>query len=240
VQRSVTPSPLGLLAYLLLASTMGCILLVTPEEHGEHCQVRGSETDCGRCLEKRCRTELDDACFDDAVLGPTEECAVSGNEACDRLVASALTTCVRSRCDALCYARSGTSVTRCTESFVSAGLACSCEVSNAPNDLACNPEKYPRTLCCAPSGWPGPALDCSCNAVSCVALSNGCICTLTDNLDERTADTCPGKHCCAIDDRCQCGDNPCQGQTREVPSCNRAELRCPNGQHAVDSCSIRQ
>lgn len=240
VKRLAALSPV---AFFLIASSVGCILLVSPDERGTQCRFRGEDTACGSCLASRCRTEIDRACFDEAVISPTEQCAAAADEACNRLPASALSTCLQAQCNALCYARVGKSQTRCTESFVAPGLACSCEFgTSVTTDLGCNPEVYPRTRCCAPPAWPGPALECRCDAISCQPSSDGCICILSDNLDSATAVECkkaPGGHCCVARDRCQCRTRECGSET-EVEVCNKQEVACPSNTVEVDGCSIRQ
>ncbi len=218
----------------------GCILLVSPREVGDRCVFQGENTACGMCLLARCATAINAACANASVLGSLEECASSGDAACDRIPASDVATCLTTKCAALCYTKVGLSQTRCTDSFVSPGLACSCQTSSAANDLACTSVTYPRTRCCAPSAWPGPALECACNAVTCVPTSDGCNCVLGDNLDSTTAEECRGPHCCAVEDRCQCRARACTVGEREVAVCNKDQLACPSGTAQVSSCSIRQ
>lgn len=187
---------------------------------------------------------IDAACFDESVLSPMEQCAEKGDEACRRVPVSDVATCMQAQCDALCYPRTGTSQTRCLDSFITPDIACSCAFGVArPNERACNVEAYPLTLCCAPPAWPSPAVECVCNAISCVASSTGCICFLTDNREGDAAAECKpaaGAHCCALGDRCECIAKTCSGTQREVPFCNKAELRCPRNTAEVSSCSIRQ
>ncbi len=218
----------------------GCILFVSPADTGDHCTFRGESTACGVCLLAHCEAAINASCSSAAVLGVMEQCASAGDDACNRIPASDLATCLKSECAPVCYAKTGTSQTRCTDSFVSPGLACSCQTSSAPNDLACTKDTYPRTRCCAPSSWPGPALECACNAVVCVPTSDGCNCILGDNLDSNTAVECKGPHCCAVDDRCQCRQRACGSGEREVTACNLSELACPSGTAEVSACSIRQ
>jgi hypothetical protein len=220
---------------------VGCILLAPADESvGAHCAFRGATTDCGACLTARCGKQIDAACASQAVLSPMEQCAADGTDACAKIPASDVASCLTQSCAAVCYQKSGASQTSCTDSFLGPGLACSCQVSSAPNDLLCSPATYPRTRCCAPTAWPGPALSCDCKAVACVSTSDGCICNLTDNLDSVTAEECRGTHCCATEDRCQCRQRACEGGEREVSVCNKAELSCPQGRMEVPSCSIRR
>lgn len=218
----------------------GCILFVSPADPGDHCVFRGEDTACGICLLAHCETAINASCGSAGVLSVMEECAASGDDACGRIPDSDVATCLKKECGAICYAKVGSSQTRCTDSFVSPGLACSCQTSSSPNDLACTSTTYPRTRCCAPSAWPGPALQCTCNAVVCVPTSDGCNCILGDNLDSTTAEECRGPHCCATEDRCQCRTRACSGGEREVAACNLGELACPNGTAEVKACSIRQ
>jgi len=233
-------SPGRAAALLLAATSVGCILFVSPPEGGDHCRFRGQSTACGVCLQSLCRTQIDGACFDEAVLAPLEQCAAAGDGACDRIPASNVATCLHERCGAHCYAKVGASVTRCTESFLSPGLACACRVGGTTNDLACSVAAYPRTRCCAPAAWPGPALECTCKAFGCMPTSDGCSCTLSDNIDADTAQKCRGVHCCAVGERCQCRTRACSPGEREVAACARAETTCPTGTSEVSGCAIRQ
>jgi hypothetical protein len=241
VKRLLAVSPLAL---AFVASSVGCILMVSPDEGGARCRFRGEDTECGRCLVARCQESIDVACTDEPVLSAMEQCAAAGDEACERVPASDVATCMQVRCGTVCAARAGTSQTSCVDSFLGPGLACSCAFGVArPNERSCNPATYPRARCCAPRAWPSPAVECACNAVSCVASSLGCVCTLTDNLDPSSAEECkaaPGDHCCALGDRCECISQVCTGAQREVEFCNRSELACPLGTLEVPSCSIRQ
>lgn len=228
---------------LLASGAASCVLLVTPDPaSGAHCGFGGAETGCGACLKERCQSAIDAVCLDDpaGVLPVLEQCAAAGDDACGRLPASAVATCATGRCGAYCAAKSGTSATRCEESFFAPGLACSCQSEGRATDLDCSKRTFPGARCCAPQGWPGAALQCSCNAVACVPSTAGCICTLTDNLDSNTADECKGAHCCAIEDRCECRARVCSGGEREVAACNSAALHCPLDTSEVESCSIRR
>jgi hypothetical protein len=225
---------------LALVGMAGCILFVSSPNAGDYCHFRGEDTPCGACLLASCQSEVNAACKDESVLSMMEQCAAAGDEACGKIPNSDVATCLKAHCPALCYARVGTSQTDCTDSFVSPGLACSCQVDNSPNDLLCAEAVYVRARGCAPSGWPGPALQCVCKAVACFPLSDGCNCVLTDNLDTSTAEECRGQHCCAIQDRCQCRTRPCEGGEREVAECNKAEVACPQGNVEFPSCAIRQ
>src|SRR5262249_31108113 len=149
---------------------------------GDHCRFRGQDSGCGDCIASRCRAEVDDACFDDALISAVEHCAADG--VCGSVPPSRIASCMSSRCAPVCFTRTGTSATHCSESFVSQGFACSCETDGPPNDFTCSPAVYPRTRCCAPKSWPGPALLCNCNAVQCTPTSDGCVCTLSENVDE--------------------------------------------------------
>lgn len=216
------------------------MLVVSPEPGGEHCAFRADVTECGVCLASRCVEEIDSACFDDEVLTALETCAVRGDVACEHLPPSSLTTCLQQKCAAWCSSREGTSLTQCEDSLFGPGLACSCRLNDTPNNFACSSALYTRSICCAPPGWPGPALSCTCEAVACVPSTDGCICTLSEDLGPETASQCPGVHCCAVEDRCQCRTRACSGGEREVAVCNKAALQCPPGRHEVPSCSIRQ
>lgn len=225
---------------VVAAAPLGCVLLVSTPEPGAHCSFRGQSTECGACLAARCRAAIDSACKNEKLLSLMEECASTGDDSCGRLPPSDVATCMQSSCRAVCYTRVGASVTHCTDSFLGPGLACSCNVDDPPNDLACSSTTYPRTLCCAPTGWPGPALECTCNAFACFPASGGCNCVLTDNLASDSAQECRGAHCCALDDHCECGLRACVGGEREVAACVQSEVTCPPGTTEVKSCAIRQ
>ncbi len=225
---------------LVVACPLGCILVVTPAPEGDRCRFRGEETECGRCLSVLCGAEVDAACFDELVLSAAEQCASAGDEACGRVPSSALSRCMHSSCAARCYARTGRSMTTCSENFLGVGLACSCKLGGDVNDLACSSAFYTRARCCAPTAWPGPALECACKATACSPTSDGCICVLTASLEATDAETCRGTHCCAVDDRCHCRTRACSAAEREVPSCSKRELSCPRGSVELESCSIRE
>jgi hypothetical protein len=230
-------------AMLFASGAASCILLVSPPSGtGAHCGFRGAETACGACLKERCQAPIDAICLDDpaGVLPVLEQCAATGDEACGRLPPSDVATCTTASCAAYCSPRTGTSATRCEESFFAPALACSCQTSGLATDLDCSKRTFPRARCCAPPGWPGAGLRCACDAVACVSSTAGCICTLTDNLDTNTAAECTGTHCCALQDRCECRPRACSGAEREVLACNTAALRCPPNTTEVESCSIRR
>ena len=226
----------------LAAGAIGCIVLVHPEAGGAHCQLRGAETDCGRCLAERCSAEIDAICIDDpaGALPAVEQCAAASDAACGKIPASDAGTCLATRCRATCFEKSGKSLTRCEESFLAPDLACSCRAAGATNDVRCEKSLYPHARCCAPPGWPSPGFQCTCNSAACVPGTGGCICTLSDNVEPDTASECKSTYCCATRDLCQCRDRECSGGEQEVARCNLDALACPIGTAEVASCSIRQ
>jgi hypothetical protein len=241
-----TPRSTQSLAAIVWGSlfTASCVLFVPESTVGEHCAFDGAQTACGACLRSVCASAIDDACRDrtqlQSVVPVMEECAAKSDDACDRVPASDVASCMKEKCGAFCYFKSGQSQTHCTESFLAPGLACTCDTTGSPNDLKCASDAYPRARCCAPSGWPGPGLECTCAAIACAPTQDGCNCVLTDNLDSTIADTCSGAHCCATSDHCQCRARVCTGGEREVATCTKTELGCPEGRREVASCAIRQ
>src|SRR5262249_1453661 len=212
---------------------VSCILFVPERTMGDHCTFDGAETECGACFRAPATDVTDAGCADpDAlrtVIPPMEECAAKSDAACGRVPASKVATCMQSKCGALCYERVGTSQTRCTDSFFSPGLACSCQTSDTPNDLKCDPGAYPRTRCCAPVGWPAPGLECRCDAIFCAPLQDGCNCILTDNLAATDAAECHAAYCCASTEHCQCRPRVCTGGEKTVTTCDKSTIVCPTG-----------
>ncbi len=230
-----------LFAIGLTVPLVSCILFIDEPNIEPHCSFRGSDTACGVCLRQRCQSEIDRACTDGFLITEIERCASNESNACQTLPSNEpIATCRKERCAAVCHRAEGTSVTQCTESFVSPSLACSCNVDGPPNSFTCSTETFPNTICCAPNVWPGPALECACKAIACLPSTDGCTCHLTDNLDEATAVECAGTHCCAVEDRCQCRTRQCSGNEREVPQCNLSALECPKNTTSVKECSIRR
>ncbi|CAN5925209.1 hypothetical protein BH11MYX4_BH11MYX4_19840 [soil metagenome] len=231
-----------------LLALAGCILLVSPDDYGEHCGFRGQDTTCGTCLATKCRAALDACCRDDGcapTLSIVERCATGDQAACasaesEESAASptriALARCLVDGCQTTC--RTGTptrSITQCSVPAFGRGQACTCVVSASPNDTACNEQAFPNTVCCAPSGWPGASLRCSCRAFDCQPTSDGCLCALTDGASEGTQ--CGGAICCLDHDVCQCGSRPCLAADQQVPSCDFSKVGCAVGQQRVTSCA---
>jgi hypothetical protein len=232
----------GALALLALATgSVGCILFVSPDSGGTQCAFRGEGTACGMCLLAQCASAIDAACFDDSVMSAMEECAADGDDACNTIPASDVLTCLTGKCGALCYEMIGQSITDCTDSVESPGLACSC-VYGTPSTLDCSSATYPRTKCCAPTGWPGPKLECECNAIGCFPdpSTGGCTCSLTGEVENSTAQTCTGAHCCVSGTTCGCSSHPCANGEDVVPNCDIGGVGCPTGTTPVPSCSVRQ
>ena len=231
----------------------GCVLIVPSAKlGGDHCGFAGRDTSCGTCVAAKCTAAVD-ACCEDASCGgiikDLESCSREQGATCDRLgnpadadgVHRDLSACVIKECREVCAASaSPSSDTQCKPAYVSSVDACTCKRSTQPNSVACTSIAHPNLRCCAPSGWPGPALECSCLTIICTAIAGGCQCELTA-LDDQGRDTeCKGgKFCCANASTatCSCGDKACLPQEEIVPSCNIDRLGCHNGEHRVDSCS---
>jgi hypothetical protein len=135
---------------------------------------------------------------------------------------------------------SPTSLTQCKPAYVTSVDACTCTSSSPANGVACTSVAHPNLRCCAPSGWPGPALQCSCLTVICVAILGGCQCQLTDKDDQGRDTHCKaGTHCCANAGTasCACADRQCLPQETEVTECTIDALGCSGGEKQVESCS---
>lgn len=235
-----------LLAGLSLA---GCVLFVPAAEIRDHCRVSGGESACGRCAIARCQAQIDTCCGQPAcgeALAHLEACASRRDVACDELTGGAssqdktvlgLAGCVATRCAGDCAAVSGPSRTHCAEPYLADGVACSCTLSDTPNQFVCAESNFPRTICCSPQGWPAQGLECSCLPIGCNPTADGCLCTRVDYSLAGLATECEGPHCCAADDSCACRARPCESWQREVKSCALGELRCPSGQLSVQTCS---
>jgi len=241
-------------AAVLLA---GCVLVVTPEAHGEHCRFAAEDTACGRCLRARCEPAIDACCTDDGCSGAlalVDACSRGEAGACESLggrSSAAVTSerdvgaCAATRCAAVCRTFTGASQTACREPSFGRGATCACNVATgaAPaNDFDCSSTSYPGTVCCAPSSWPAPGLECSCRPLGCSSTPEGCFCHLVDTPPE--SQSCEAANCCASFDQCACRDRCFLPQERVVARCAApppgTTEGCAEGQKRVDSCSIRE
>lgn len=238
---------------MALALLSGCVLIVPNAKlGGAHCGFAGKDTSCGTCVAAKCGPSVDACCADEScggIIKDLESCS-AGGAGCDRLVTPAegdgvhreLSACVVKECRDVCASASPSSGTQCKPAYVSSVDACTCKASAQPNDVACTSVAHPNLLCCAPTGWPGPALECKCLTVICVAIAGGCQCQLTDKDDMGRDTSCKaGAHCCANAStaQCSCSERACLPQETEVPECNISRLACSPGEHQVESCSTR-
>jgi hypothetical protein len=239
-----------LLAIGMLVS--GCVLIVPSATlGGAHCGFAGRDTSCGTCVAAKCASAVDACCTDEScggIIKDLESCSAKGDSTCDRLVNAPegdgvhreLSACVVKECRDLCASVSPSSLTQCKPAYVSSVDACTCTSSTQPNNVSCTSVAHPNLRCCAPSGWPGPALECSCLTIICIPAIGGCICQLTDKDDQGRDTHCKaGTRCCANPGTgsCICGDRQCAPQEKEVTECNIDALGCTHGEHQVDSCS---
>lgn len=236
---------------LLAALASGCVLIVpSADPGGPHCQFAGIETTCGKCLAAQCIQYVDACCSDDAcggIIKDVEGCASRRDASCDRLESLAaseqshrdLSTCAATHCKDVCAVGAAQNLTRCGPAYATSVDACSCELSETPNDTTCAAVNHPRLRCCAPQGWPGPALACDCLSIICVPTSDLCQCQLTGIDDRGRAAECNGAFCCA-DPRtstCICRSTRCLPQENAVPSCTIDQIECSTGRHRVESCA---
>lgn len=230
------------LGFILLASLVGCIFVVSPEEYGTVCRFRGEDTQCGSCISTRCRQALD-ACCRDVTCGSLDHldpCAEERSSRCKDLVShlDPFAECVKRECSATCVELTGTPTTSCREPRLGEGSACTCNSGGEVNDVVCNPQAFPQTICCAPEGWPAPGLECKCEPLDCRSSPDGCFCKLADFTPKQRE--CSAVHCCVSEDVCRCTSEECSPTfEREVDSCSIAEVGCAKGQKKVDGCSAR-
>lgn len=241
---------MSLLALSALVS--GCVLIVPSARlGGPHCGFAGKDTSCGTCVAAKCTEEVDACCADEScggIIEDLERCSTQQSASCDRLVNASegdgvhreLSACVAKQCRDVCASASPSSLTQCKPAYVSSVDACTCKQSAQPNGIPCTSAGHPNLRCCAPTGWPGPALECSCLTIICVPIGGGCQCQLTDKDDQGRDTRCKaGAHCCANASTatCSCSDKACLPQDTEVTECNIDQLGCSNGEHQVESCS---
>ncbi len=226
-------------AAALVAIAAGCVLVVSPDEYGDRCRFTGETSQCGACLVERCRAEIDSACGDEATLAAVESCA--GARDCAAITAPAtngpVSSCLATRCGAVCKTLAGPSPTRCREPATGVGATCTCTHAGPTNDTICDAKVYPSTICCAPAGWPADGLTCACEAVACVGTSDGCSCGLSGSTPENS--TCRTGFCCADQEGCRCRAQPCYDFETPVSSCSIDVVACKRGQVRVESCSLR-
>jgi hypothetical protein len=240
-------------AALISVATSACILLVSSQEAGgTRCRFAGIETSCGRCMAEACAIPTGACCFENmcgGVIVDVEACAQGTTEACARVADSAdragahaeLASCVATNCADTCGLFSKEFVTRCTKAYVSSKDACRCEVSSRPNSTTCSELGHSDLRCCASEGWPGPAQRCDCLSISCFSVATGCLCQRSAFNDGKYPVECSGEVCCVSSGgNCSCGNVPCHGNEKRVPSCTIAELGCDVMQRRVLACEVRR
>jgi len=228
---------LSLLACLL----GGCVLLVTPDPGGEHCQFAGEDTTCGKCARAQCQVAIDDACgaADEEVLTALEDCALNRGPRCHTLLSSTtrpLATCLEKRCSGACAPRPFPSTTRCAPLPVGDGRECSCTTAQPATDYVCSEAAIARTICCAPRGWPAEGLSCSCLPLNCSPTPTGCSCFLA--FYGTSGESCAGEICCAVGATCRCSTKECAPGTVRVDRCDVSKVSCETGQDRVSSCTV--
>jgi hypothetical protein len=237
---------------LVLVTFPACVLIVpTSSPGGPHCGFAGRDTSCGTCVAAKCIEAVDACCADEScggIIKDLESCSALQGSSCDRLgnasdsdgVHRELSACVAKQCHEVCASATPSNLTQCKPAYITSVDACSCELSTTPNSDVCTSVGHPNLRCCAPTGWPGPALRCNCQAIICLPIAGGCQCQLTDKDDQGRQTECKGgKHCCSnpMTVTCSCGDQACLPQDTEVPSCTIDQLACKSGEHQVESCS---
>jgi hypothetical protein len=127
---------------LALAPTAGCVVVMPPLEHGEHCAFVGSGA-CATCLASSCQASIDACCSDkacagddghSAVLDAVDACGGGDAAACAAHLGDAqgksagvgaVRACVTTTCRAACLGD------------VPVPVRWSCEAPRAANDNAC-------------------------------------------------------------------------------------------------------
>lgn len=233
---------------LLVAS---CVLVIDPpEESGPRCLFAGHDSECGECIKARCKGETDRCCSDGACGGlikDVESCAKDRGEACGRLSvprqgdAKTLALCISASCAGICVQAPPTSSTLCGEIELSGGQACFCRGTDpsTANGYQCNRKTLPNTRCCAPAGYPRAGNQCTCLAVACYSVNDGCSCFLTEGFVSEGTPLCQSDICCQTEQNCRCGTTECKpGETR-VSECGRDTTPCAPGQiDQPDGCSL--
>jgi hypothetical protein len=232
--------------------SVACVLFTTPFRGDEHCGFAGREKLCGECLATRCAGAIDTCCSEtscDGAILSVEQCARTQDQSCAELLRPstnkerlALATCARDNCAAYCSPATGTSVTACGDTPLTAGFGCRCRTGSnvVANNYVCSEASLPRTRCCAPQAWPGPTVECTCKPFACFPTSEGCVCNLGSSAEPGDLLFCRGAHCCATDTVCTCQPSACSPGTREVAECNLQQIGCATATRAVPSCSISE
>lgn len=224
---------------------IGCVLVVTPAEHGDRCRFQGETSQCGACVQASCQAQVD-GCCGSAACAPTlralDDCATKHDGSCGSLTTASndLGRCIATSCAAVCAPLTGRSATKCEE--LRGAEACRCETTaDEANDVVCSEASFAPTLCCAPIGWPAPVQECTCAPLSCSPIREGCFCSLAPRAT--TGSACGGSDggtpCCAQGDTCTCRASGCFPFERPVPRCELGQVTCPEGQAEVASCSVR-
>lgn len=238
------------IAVALAASCVAsCILLVSPDDYGQHCRFEGQDTACGQCITTQCQAPLDDCCLTDSCapgLNLIEQCAKGDRQLCELVESDlqardpkriALAACVHSACGALCKAGAPPArITKCEQSSLGRGKTCSCRIGAETNQADCSEIGYPQTVCCAPQSWPAEGQKCTCNTIACNPSSSGCSCLLFDIPSESAV--CNGDVCCLDGDSCRCGSKACSSGSVQVASCTIDTIGCPPNQKRVESCAV--
>jgi hypothetical protein len=228
------------IAAIALLST-GCILVVSPTHHGDHCRFAGVASQCGACLAQHCTAEIDSVCEDIRTMAAIDSCAEKHD--CSALDALApaqgvVSVCLAKNCGGVCRTLTGAPQTSCSEPSLSEGTACKCTGSASTNDFLCDPKVYPGTICCAPAvGWPSEGQACTCAQLACNATTDGCACGITTIAPSNP--TCTGGTCCADQEKCGCGARACYDSEKKVDACVLDVITCAKGQVRVESCSVR-
>lgn len=237
----------------LAFSLTACALFVPtalPDE--SRCNFAGITNTCGQCAAKRCGQAVDACCLDQSCGGlivDLEGCATQGREGCTTLSSAAtegdpsrraLGACVARECADACFTSSVDNATRCAPAYVTSVEACTCELSDTPNDKPCTEVGHPRLRCCAAAAWPGPALSCECLAVICTPVDDGCLCQLSAMDDNARPAECEGDTCC-FDPRlneCRCGSAACLPTETRVAACTVDQLGCSGSRRRVETCTV--
>jgi hypothetical protein len=77
-----------------------------------------------------------------------------------------------------------------------------------------------------------------------VGIAGECMCELNSMDDQQRATECrggPGLHCCADQSGscCSCSSSVCLPSDTEVSNCKIDQLKCGNGTHQVEACSVQ-
>ena len=134
------------LGFVLVASLVGCMLVVSPEEYGTVCRFRGEDTQCGACIAANCQAAVDECCRDEGCTQPLrslDDCAEHHTQECNTLKGTTIPTsavglaqCMKSKCDAACSELKGAPTTSCREPRLGEGSACTCNSGGDANDVA--------------------------------------------------------------------------------------------------------